>query len=687
MSAGAAWYVKAREAFVRAQAQAVVGELASSAAAEGLHVEQAQHEEWHSSIGLLQRELQHRATQVELLQSTLALPELASFRHVLLEYDFRRRGLRMDCILLGDGIIAVLEFKRTHANAADRDQVTNYAINLVEFHEATRRAVQQESAVIVPLVVLTNGVRSTRRVFSSEFLRSPWTGVLAEPLVCEGKTLHQALQFALNQRRALGAIDCAAWLSSRFSPSSSMIDAAISLYGQHDVSAISTHAAPVEKIRQCVSDVSALAGESLRDGQNRIIVVSGAPGAGKTLVGLQIAFSKELRRDAVFVSGNAPLVEVLSKALQGAYKRRSRRETGAVIESGYALEDAARVISMSTFKLVKAHAFLRERGSHLGSADGRVVVFDEAQRTYQKGRRVLGVSLQADEAQLILESIEKTHPRGAVVVALVGHNQAINSGEIGIKAWFTAAEVCGWRFAISDETLALTEVRASGDWSQHRLRDRIETGHLPHSMRFYRNGDIERWADCVLSNQVVQATRIASELDKRGDTVWITRSLPSARQWVRARRVGQERSGVIASGQARRLAAEGLFVDFKPDIASWMLAPSSDVRSGNMLECVQNQYQVQGLELDYAVVCWDGDLRRCSGNWKAMKLRASRWQRDNDTDVAINGYRVLLTRARKGMIIFVPQGDPTGEDETRPSAMYDVIASYLIDCGARVVSC
>jgi hypothetical protein len=243
--------------------------------------------------------------------------------------------------------------------------------------------------------------------------------------------------------------------------------------------------------------------------------------------------------------------------------------------------------------------------------------------------------------------------------------------------------VCGWRFAISEQTLALDEVTASGQWSQHPSRDHLTTGHLPHSMRYYRNGDIERWADHILSGNVDTAGKLAHELDERGDTVWITRSLQIARHWVRQRRVAQERAGIIASGQARRLAAEGLFVDLKPDIAKWMLEPSGDVRSSNMLETVQNQYQVQGLEMDYTVVCWDGDLRRNNSEWQAWKMSGSNWQKDKELAIATNGYRVLLTRARKGMIIFVPLGDKSGEDETRDPLMYDDIANYLIKCGCR----
>jgi hypothetical protein len=202
-------------------------------------------------------------------------------------------------------------------------------------------------------------------------------------------------------------------------------------------------------------------------------------------------------------------------------------------------------------------------------------------------------------------------------------------------------------------------------------------------LRYYRNGDLERWADHLLGDRADDAARLAVELDNRGDSIWLTRCLATARRWLREHRVGEERCGIIASGQARRLAAEGLFVDLKPKIADWMLAPAGDVRSSNMLESVQNQYQVQGLELDYTIVCWDGDLRRSGGEWRAYKLNAGRWRKDKDLDIAINGYRVLLTRARKGMVVFVPPGDPTGEDETRPPSLYNDIASYLLRCGAR----
>jgi hypothetical protein len=684
MTAGAAWYESDRAKFLHDDLKTVVGQLASAAGEQGLHIEPEQQEEWTSSVGLLQSQLADRVREIEILRATLASADLEAYRDVILEYDFRRRGLRLDCVLLGSGVITVVEFKRSTITAADRDQVTNYCINLVEFHEDTRRACEEEKCVVVPVVALTRGKAPPAPKRPASFHSAPWESVLREPLLCDASSLHDALCAALAVRRSDRPVGRARWLASRFAPSSTILDAAISLYGQHDVSAIAAHAAPIELIDQCTAEVADRIELSKQDKKNRIIFVSGAPGAGKTLVGLKLAFDPRFRSDAVFVTGNAPLVEVLCAALQGSYRsRRAKRGDSFAIPSGYARVDAHQVMSMSTFKIVKAHAFLGHRGGGTGSTDGSVVIFDEAQRTYEKGREVLRTKLAEDEADLILASLEQSYGTGAVVVALVGHNQAINRGEMGIVAWFKAAKARGWRYAISDETLALSEVASSGTWAHETNREVLKIGHLPHSLRYYRNGDVERWASAVLEDDPVVARPIAERLDESGDTIWLVRDIATAKAWVRERRVGDERAGMIASGQARRLAAEGLFVELKPDIAKWILAPSGDIRSSNMLETVQNQYQIQGLEIDYTVVCWDADLRREEGCWRSYKISGSEWRRDKALGIAKNGYRVLLTRARRGMMIFVPRGDTSGADPTRPPAVYDEVATYLLSCGAE----
>ena len=678
---GRAWYAADRTSFVEVAQGRVVAELSSAASAQGWHIEPQQHQEWDASVGLLQGEMrQHAQNKVSILREALDQAGATAYSDVILEYDFRRRGLRIDCVLLAPGMIAVVEFKRSALTPSDVDQVMNYCVNLVEFHEETQRLVTECGVIVVPILVQTRGRSDQDREVVPEFHSAPWASVLRTPFFCDADTLGACLEAALGLARSNLRPDRREWLASRFSPSSSILDAAISLFGEHEVSAIRAHASPLAKIEETVTAVSSWIDDSFTTRRNRIILVSGSPGAGKTLVGLRIVFSESFRSDAVFVTGNAPLVDVLTSALKRSYREQASRSSFDL--AGYPKESARTVVQNSLFKLVKAHAFLGERGEKTNSSDGRLVIFDEAQRTYEKGRTVLGSKLADHEADLILASLEESYEPGCVVVALLGHNQAINKGERGAIAWLEAADRRGWDFVVSDETLNQSDSHDLAAWRDHSARLSLSTGHLADSLRFYRNAALESWAGCVLDGDSEQARAISEELSGHGHDIWMTRDLETAKKWVRDRRVGDERAGIIASGQARRLAAEGLFVDLKPDIANWMLTPSGDVRSSNMLETVQNQYQIQGLELDYTIVCWDADLRRSDEAWSSWKMHGANWQRDKGIEVAKNGYRVLLTRARKGMILFVPRGDASGEDLTRDSRFYESVAKFLVRCGA-----
>ncbi len=588
----------------------------------------------------------------------------------------------MDCLLLADGVLFVVEFKRTKIQRADRDQVMTYAVNLLEFHRVTREWCEKKAAIVVPIVALTNG-RARQTVIWPGLAERSWSALANKPLECDRRNLKDVIQIGIRNRRSDAQVSRSGWLDSPFSPSSSILDATLSLYGNHDVVAIQEHAAPKAAIQASVNEIQKHIETALEEGKYHIIFLSGAPGAGKTLVGLEIVMRGKHVDGAVFVTGNAPLVDVLNTALGASYRGQGKG-TSTWTPTGYRRADASLVAAAASFKIVKAHSFLGKRGAEHLQEDGRVLVFDEAQRTYEQGRRVLGQPLEEHEADLILSVQRKAFPiGGAVVVALVGHNQAINRGERGIVAWLDAAVSKGWTYSIADETLALAEIEGREKWATHPSRRQLRYGHLHQSMRYYRNAVVEEWAGAVLLDDVERARSFVVTMEAHANKIWITRDLGSARTWAKNSAFGGQRSGLIASGQARRLAAEGLFVDFKPDIATWMLAPSSDIRSSNALETVQNQYQIQGLELDFCVVCWDADLRRENGKWVAYKLSGSDWQTDGLPEVAKNGYRVLLTRARKGMVIFVPTGDRTREDITRKAEFYDGIWEYLKSCGAR----
>ena len=674
-----AWFADTREAFLSLSDEAITNQLAGRAASESLEIEAAQSQEWKKSISLLQNALGDR---IPILREALAAEAGKSITHVILEYDFRRRGLRMDCLLLGDGLLFVTEFKRNKPQGADRDQVMTYAVNLLEFHEETQRICSGDAgALVVPVLVQTEGKHHSRLEWPGHGERS-WSALANAPLECDGHSLTEALKLAHEKRRSSKVISFDRWIASPFRPSSSILDATLSLYGNHDVSAIQEHAAPKEQIQSATNEIRSIIEGSLKKGEYRVVFLSGAPGAGKTLVGLDLVMRGEHASNAVFVTGNTPLVDVLTKALHGSFRSQSGSQSKWA-PTGYRRKDAALVVDASTYKLVKAHRFLGQRGTRHEQTDGRVLVFDEAQRTYEKGRVVLREKLSDHEADLILEAQRSSFPSGgSVIVALVGHNQAINRGEMGIRAWLEAIERKGWSFSISEETLALAEITDRSKWEKHPKRSVTRTGHLSSSMRYYRNEKLEEWVDAVLSCRSKDAKDLASEMQEKAHTVWITRSLLSAKEWARKHCVGGLRSGIIASGQAKRLAAEGLFVDFKPDIATWMLAPTSDIRSSNALEVVQNQYQVQGLELDFCIVCWDADLRHDNDEWKAYKISGSSWENDKLREVAKNGYRVILTRARKGLVVFVPRGDPSGKDATRAPHFYDETYHFLVQCGA-----
>ena len=675
----AAWYCGTRAEFLAASKDEIANQLAGRAADDSLEIESAQSEEWRQSVDLLQKSLNER---IPILRKALMSPGCESVQHVILEYDFHRRGLRMDCLLLADGALFVIEFKRSKLQRADRDQVMNYAVNLLEFHRVTQEWCDGNGAIVVPVLALTEGKVSSAVTWTGLAGHS-WPALSHKPLECDQNSLQEAVRIGLKHRRSNESVSLTEWIDSPFRPSSSILDATLSLYGNHDVVAIQEHAAPKAAIEASVNEIREHIALALAQGKYHIVFLSGAPGAGKTLVGLDIVMRGKSADDAVFVTGNAPLVEVLNKALGKSYRTQGQHAT-TWTPTGYRRSDARFVTAAANFKIVKAHSFLGKRGEPHRQEDGRVLVFDEAQRTYEKGRLVVGEILPDHEADLILSVQRKAYPTGgAVIVALIGHKQAINSGERGIVAWLDAADRYGWTFSISDETLALAEFIDCEKWAVHSGRRKLQNGHLHQSMRYYRNAKVEEWVGAVLDSDTSKAQSLATTLAENNNAIWLTRSLDAARKWAKFRTIGDQRSGLIASGQARRLAAEGLFVDHKPDIATWMLAPSSDIRSSNFLETIQNQYYIQGLELDNCIVCWDADLRRENGKWVAYKLSGGDWQKDKLIDVAKNGYRVLLTRARKGIVIFIPTGDLSGEDITRNVNYYDGVWNFLKDCGAK----
>ena len=666
----AGWWHGKRHAFLTQSVESIANELSGKAVGEGLKIEQAQYTEWIESI--------------KLLQSSLASENMKIIDGLILEYDFKRRGLRMDVILLVGIHTIVIEFKRSKLNASDNEQVVNYCVNLCEFHKVTQLNIK-EGAYVIPILVSRENKKQTKTIAQLVNCYTDWP-IPKEVTKCYGGNLEKTIESVLSKLDSSKPADYRLWNNSAFNPSSTIIDAALSLYGNHDVSAIKEHSNEMDIIHKCTNEIKEKIHEAREKKGNTLIFMSGSPGAGKTLVGLDLTFSTELKDHTVFLTGNAPLVEVLQASLERSYTSMDKQRIKSL--TGYSKQGVKFVQTNTVFKIVKAHHFLKidKNEEQRLSTDGNILVIDEAQRTYEKGRMVIDHKLEDHEANLIIKEMKSRDK--PVIVVLIGHKQNINRGERGAVAWLEAAEKYNWDLHISDETLDLDEFddEIRKKWKSHDLRHRLEYGHLKSAIRYYRSKSIEKWTGFVLRGQFEEAFRESQEMNKKGHYIYITRSLNESKDWVKEKRIGEERAGLIASGKGVRLASEGLFPDMKPDIAKWMLTPMGDIRSSNMLEKAQNQFQIQGLEIDYSIVCWDADLRIEDDRWKCYNMSGTDWQKQKETPLQErkNGYRVLLTRARKGMVIFVPNGDQSEpiQDTTRHPDYYDSTYNFLIKCGA-----
>jgi DUF2075 family protein len=628
-------------------------------------------------------ELKHRQTkawQVEMVVLTSACRALIATRpeskdwSVLLEYPIPRRRKRIDAVMLAGDAVFCLEFKtadKDHSLAADR-QAEDYALDLRDFHEQSR------GRRIVPIAVVprapsalarpstdSNPVRAVQRANAAD---------LASIILSAYEAEHDTTAIPL---------DPAMWDNSAYRPVPTIIEAAEALYAGHDVREIThSHAG-----RKNLAETSEKLVEIIRRAQQRrekiVCFVTGIPGAGKTLAGLNVVHNPALRRDgrppAVFLSGNGPLVKIVSAAIVRDFRRRHQ------------VGGAERTVS--TF-VQNVHTFVR---AALDKPDQpppeNVIVFDEAQRAWNATQNERKTGQEHSEPEVVL-SIMDRHD-WAVVVALVGGGQEINSGEAGLAEWGRSLHqrfrhwhvVAPPQAIVGDASLAGHRLFEAG--SETGLHIESEPAlHLDVNQRSFRAQRLAEWVQAVLAGDTTDATAIMPDLI--AFPLVITRSLATARAWLREHTRGLRRCGLIASANALRLRADGLelssgFRQGNRDMyVHWFLANQSDVRSSNQLEVVASEFECQGLELDWVGVCWGGDFTydRTIKNWAYRNFAGSRWselRQEIDRRYLLNTYRVLLTRAREGMIIWVPRGDVS--DTTRSPEWLDATADYLRQCG------
>lgn len=643
--------------FLAASPQEVIGHLAGRSSFD---VDQAQVYAWQATVEALQR----------------VLPSFSARGHLFLEFDIPRMGRRVDAVLVIDHVVFVIEFKigAKQFLAADLDQVVDYALDLKNFHEPSHHA------PLIPMLVATHAP-----AWEVCIATDAATDRLYAPVLCNTETLALGLEQGLAFADGEG-IDPLEWVTGRYRPTPTIVEAAMALYARHSVADISrSDAANLGETSGFVGKVI----QQARDSKSKAICfVTGVPGAGKTLVGLDVATHStdaEAELHAVYLSGNGPLVMVLHEAL-ARDKVRREAEAGRKLKIG----DARRQVK--TF--VQAVHHFRD----YGLADERpphdhVAIFDEAQRawdleqtaSFMKRKRGLP-GFDQSEPEFLISCLDR-HPDWAVVVCLVGMGQEINRGEAGISEWLSSLRrrFPTWEIYASPE-LAQRDAALAQEVTAARQRGKLREStslHLTTSVRSFRSERLSEFVNDLLDLDIDRARAMLPEVSARFP-ILLTRDLTAAKAWLRGRARGSERYGMVVSSQAQRLKPHAIDVRVKVDPVHWFLAGKDDTRSSYYLEDVATEFQVQGLELDWTCVVWDGDLRYNSGAWDYFGFVGDRWNRvlkDERRRYLLNAYRVLLTRARQGTVLVVPRGDEL--DSTRASSIYDPIYDLLRNVGIR----
>lgn len=597
-----------------------------------------------------------------------------------LEFNIPRMGRRVDAVILIGALLFVVEFKigeSTFDNAAF-EQVWDYALDLKNFHEASH------TVSIVPVLLATDAKISTEIEMLSD------DDKVCHPILTNTKNLRRVLDFATRSTTGT-TIDPQKWVEAPYHPTPTIVEAARSLYAQHSVEAIARFDAGTKNLRQTSRRIEELIDAAKNSGRKTICFVTGVPGAGKTLVGLNVATRHRRRKEpthAVFLSGNGPLVAVLREALTRDEVLR-RKARGEKVRKKNVSESVKAFIQ-------NVHHFRDDGLIDPGAPIEHVVIFDEAQRAWNlrqtasfMKRKKRRDNFAHSEAEFLISCMDR-HQDWAVIVCLVGGGQEINTGEAGIDAWLDAicASFPEWHMYISEK---LTDSEYAAGKALERVQERPKTYfddclHLGVSMRSFRAENVSTFIKALLDCDKLGAREALIKFARRYP-IAVTRDLNVAKHWIRKKARGSERFGLMASSKAERLKPHAIDIRVDVDPVHWFLNDRADTRSSYYLEDAATEFQVQGLELDWTCVTWDGDLRFTGSGWAFHEFRGSRWcnvANPENRNYLKNAYRVLLTRARQGMVIFVPPGAP--DDPTRSPEYYDPTFKYLVDLGIEVIS-
>lgn len=593
---------------------------------------------------------------------------------IYFEFSIPRMGKRVDNIIIINDLIFVIEFKvgDDQFQKYALDQVVDYCLNLKNFHEGSHHT------KLVPLVVATKA-KAQNNIFEA-------TDNLYEPLLANELNLKEVVTFAVNQSNEVAHIDVRAWENSGYKPTPTIIEAAQALYKGHKVEEISRHDAGRKNLSTTSDCIARIIDRSKAEKRKTICFLTGVPGAGKTLAGLNIAnIRQKIAEDehAVFLSGNGPLVDVLREALT-----RDKINTAKINGEKIKRKSA----EQATHEFIQnIHHFRDEYLKDLNPPIEKVVVFDEAQRAWTKEKagsfmkQRKGIEeFNMSEPEFLIEVMDR-HQDWCTIICLIGGGQEINTGEAGVSEWISALKnrYTHWDIHFSD--LILTDHNYLSDenlieWIKNNAQAESDL-HLSVALRSFRSLGMSNLIHSMLEVNNPESKRIYGEIKSEFPIV-LTRDLDTAKNWLRHKAKGTERIGLVASSGARRLRPLGVDVKNSIEAPNWFLNPSDDIRSSYYLEEVATEFDIQGLEIDWVCLAWDINFHFKHGEWHYRSFEGTKWHNINQESARsylLNTYRVLLTRARQGMVLFIPLGDDI--DSTRPPDLYNGTFEYLKSIG------
>lgn len=647
-----AYYKNSITDFLKKDSSLILGELSLNHTNRSL--EDLQRNAWVKQIEILKKEL------IGLIGS------------LYFEFQIPRMGKRVDNIIIVNDYVFVLEFK-VGDNSFGKNaelQVIDYCLDLKNFHEGSH------FAKLVPFLVATNA-------YNSEFNLDE---VLNHNQVVKCNQIGIRNAINLIAKSSNEVIDVSEWENSIYKPTPTIVEVAQALYKGHKVEEISRHDSGNINLNKTSNYISNVIEESKQNSKKSICFITGVPGAGKTLAGLSIANDRMRSQEdehAVFLSGNGPLVEVLREALARDYVITSKEKGERVTK-----DEAKR---RTNAFIQNIHHFRDEYLKYIIEPTEKVVVFDEAQRAWSKEqvrsfmKRKKGIeNFEMSEPEFLIDVMNR-HKDWCTIVCLIGGGQEINTGEAGLEEWIRAFEknYKNWDIHFSNSIINSSNyIKEEKQRIWLRENGVSETDlHLAVSVRSYRSEKVSEFVHELLELNKARAKVLYSEI-KKPFPIYLTRNVEVAKKWLRQQCKGTERYGLVASSGSRRLKAIGVNVKNEISAPNWFLNPSEDIRSSYFLEDVATEFDIQGLEIDRTCLIWGANFYLQNDNWIYQNFKGSKWQNINkevDKEYLKNSYRVLLTRARQGMIICVPNGSDI--DHTRPKNFYDKTYDYLKEVG------